>query len=204
MNLTDRLMREKIEEIKNYAEQVLKQPRFEHSVRTAETCMALCRRFGLDDGKGYLAGIGHDICKQESDIVIVSLSMSDGFPVSEVERKKPALLHGRAAATVLKNYFGITDEEILEAVRNHTFGKTGMCSLAKVLFIADKIEPGREHVTEGYLKKFDGMSLNEMTCSILRENIEYVKSKGKLVSQSSLDFLNSLEKDGANKYEIKN
>ncbi len=195
MDLTDRLMREKIEEIKNYAEQVLKQPRFEHSVRTAETCMALCRRFGLDDGKGYLAGIGHDICKQESDIVIVSLSMSDGFPVSEVERKKPALLHGRAAATVLKNYFNITDEEILEAVRNHTFGKAGMCDLAKVLFIADKIEPGREHVTESYLQKFDNMTLDEMTYCILKENIEYVTSKGKLVSQASLDFLRSLEQE---------
>ena len=197
-------MQTTIEEIKKYAGQVLKQDRFEHSVRTAQTCAELCKRFGLDVQKGTLAGIAHDICKQESDIVIVSLSMSDGFPVSEVERKKPALLHGRAAATVLKNYFRITDEQILEAVRNHTFGKTGMCGLAKVLFIADKIEPGREHIKEGYLKKFDGMSLDEMTYYILKENIEYVTSKGKLVSQSSLDFLKSLEKDGQNKHEIKN
>ena len=197
-------MQTTIEEIKKYAGQVLKQDRFEHSVRTAQTCAELCKRFGLDVQKGTLAGIAHDICKQESDIVIVSLSMSDGFPVSEVERKKPALLHGRAAATVLKNYFGIDDAEILEAVRNHTFGKTGMCDLAKVLFIADKIEPGREHVNEAFLKKFDGMSLDEMTYSILKENIEYVSSKGKLVSQVSLDFLKSMEKDRKNKNETEN
>ena len=54
---------------------------------------------------------------------------------------------------------------------------------------------------EAFLKKFDGMSLDEMTYSILKENIEYVMSKGKVVSQVSLDFLKSMEKDRKNKNE---
>ena len=50
-------------------------------------------------------------------------------------------------STHYENCFDITDSDILEAVRVHTFGEPGMCDLAKILYVADKIEPGRNHVT---------------------------------------------------------
>lgn len=180
-------------EITEYARSHEKKERFAHSVRTAETCAALCRRFGEDADKGYLAGIAHDMCKECDDMELVSLAVKDGLPVSPIERTHLSLLHGRAAATLLKEQFNLNDSAIIEAVQHHTFGRVGMCNLAKILFIADKIEPGREHVTEKYLKKTEKMALNELAMFVVSENISYLQERGKKVAPATQEFLESLK-----------
>lgn len=185
---------ELIEKIRKYTLAAVTESRYEHSVRTAKMCEKLCKKFGLDKKRGYLCGIGHDMCKAMGDDLLISLASRDGEAITEIEKNKPSLLHGRAAAVKLKNDFGIDDDEIIEAVANHTFGKTGMCDLAKVLYVADKIEPGRDHVTEKYLDKLFSLSLDKMVYTVLKENVDYVTKKGKKVSPSTIEFLNSLNK----------
>ena len=166
------------EKIREYTFESVKKSRYEHSVRVAETCARLCRMFGLDDDKGYLIGIGHDMCKDLPDDKMIEVAQKDGKPVTEFEMKKPALLHGRAAAVMMKEKFGITDEEMLEAVVIHTFGALEMSGLAKCLYIADKIEPGRPQSTEKYREKLYKMTLDEMTYAVLIDNYEYITKKG--------------------------
>ena len=137
-------------------------------------CARMCRQYGMDARKGYLAGIGHDMCKGCSDEEMVELASRDGFPITAFERKKTALLHGRAAAVMLHDNFKVYDPEILEAVANHTSGIIGMCDLTKCLFLADKIEPGRPQSTEKYREGLLAMPLNEMLYSVLQENYEYL------------------------------
>ncbi|MBO7135499.1 MAG: bis(5'-nucleosyl)-tetraphosphatase (symmetrical) YqeK [Spirochaetaceae bacterium] len=179
-------------EVTEYAISHEKKERYEHSVRTAATCAELCRRFGEDEQKGFFAGIAHDICKECGDMELISLAVKDGLPVSQIERTKLSLLHGRAAATLLQEQFGVTDPEIIEAVQHHTFGKAGMCNLAKLLYVADKIEPGREHITEKYLKKTENMSLNELVIFVLSENISYLQENGKKIAPATQELLDSL------------
>lgn len=165
---------EKTEEIRAYTQAHVKEKRYQHSVRVAETCARMCRQYGLDARKGYLAGIGHDMCKDFSDEELIELAGRDGLAISDFERKKPALLHGRAAAVMLYDHFKVLDPEILEAVANHTSGIIGMCDLTKCLFLADKIEPGRPQSTEEYRENLLSMPLNEMLYSVLEENFQYL------------------------------
>ena len=169
---------EKTEEIRLFTEAHVKKSRYEHSVRVAETCARMCRQYGLDSRKGYLAGIGHDMCKDFSDEDLLALARKDGQPIIDFDRKKPSLLHGRAAAVMLKEKFKILDPEILEAVANHTSGIIGMCDLTKCLFLADKIEPGRPQSTDQYRARLFAMSLDDMLYSVLEENYDYIKGKG--------------------------
>lgn len=165
---------EKTEEIRAYTQAHVKEKRYQHSVRVAETCARMCRQYGLDARKGYLAGIGHDMCKDFSDEELIELAGRDGLAISDFERKKPALLHGRAAAVMMHDHFKVLDPEILEAVANHTSGIIGMCDLTKCLFLADKIEPGRPQSTEEYRENLLSMPLNEMLYSVLEENFQYL------------------------------
>ena len=165
---------EKTEEIGQFTKAHVKKSRYEHSFRVAEMCARMCRQYGLDSRKGYLAGIGHDMCKDFSDEELIELAARDGFEIIDFERKKPALLHGRAAAVMLREKFKILDPEILEAVANHTSGIIGMCDLTKCLFLADKIEPGRPQSTDEYREGLLAMSLDEMLYSVLEENYEYL------------------------------
>ena len=169
---------EKTEEVRVFAEQHVKKSRYEHSVRVAQMCARLCRQFGLDSRKGYLAGIGHDICKDFSDEELMEIATRDGKEIIAFDRNKPALLHGRAAAVLLKEKFKIYDPEILEAVAYHTSGLTGMCDLTKCLFLADKIEPGRPQSTDEYRARLLAMPLDEMVYDVLVQNYEYIMKKG--------------------------
>ena len=166
------------EKVREYARNHVKPSRFEHSERVADMCVELCRLFGLDEKKGYLMGIGHDMCKELSREKMIETARKDGEPVTEFELKTPSLLHGRAAAVKMKEKFGIEDADILEAVANHVSCKIGICDLGKVLFIADKIEPGRPQSTDAYREKLLKLSLNKMLHTVLVENYEFIKRKG--------------------------
>ncbi|MBP5519319.1 MAG: bis(5'-nucleosyl)-tetraphosphatase (symmetrical) YqeK [Treponema sp.] len=169
---------EKTEEIRQFTQQHVKQSRYEHSQRVAQMCARLCRQYGLDARKGYLAGIAHDMCKDFSDKELFALVEKDGLEITDFELKKPSLLHGRAAAVLLKEKFEVFDPEILEAVAFHTSGMLGMCDLTKCLFLADKIEPGRPQSTDEYRAGLLALSLNEMLVSVLEENYNYIIGKG--------------------------
>lgn len=177
------------EKISSYTQGAVKKSRFEHSQRVAAMCARICRFYGLDADKGYLAGIGHDMCKDLEIPKMIELAKRDGNPVSEFELNKPSLLHGRAAAVMMKEDFGIDDKDILEAVANHTSGKPGMCDLTKALFIADKIEPGRPQATAEYIEAKFKLSLNGMLYSVLKENYDYLKKKGYEVMPGSKELL---------------
>ncbi len=168
----------KTEEIRVFTQEHVKKSRYEHSIRVAQMCARLCRQYGLDSRKGYLAGIGHDMCKDFSDQELLELAARDGKEILDFDRKKPALLHGRAAAVMLKEKFKVLDPEILEAVANHTSGIIGMCDLTKCLFLADKIEPGRPQSTDEYRNNLLSMTLDGMLYSVLVENYEYITKKG--------------------------
>lgn len=166
------------EEIRIFTQEHVKKSRYEHSIRVAETCARLCRMFALDDDVGYLAGVGHDMCKDFSDQELFYLAAKDGNPIIPYEKRNPALLHGRAAAVLMKEKFGIEDKDILEAVAYHTSGVMGMCDLSKCLFIADKIEPGRPQSTDEYRESLYKMNLDQMFYAVLYENYSYVLKKG--------------------------
>lgn len=186
----------KIEEIRQYTEKSVKKSRYEHSVRVAEMCARLCRYYNLDENEGYLAGIGHDMCKDMNDEDVVEWAKKDGNPVSDFDMKKPSLLHGRAAAVMMKENFGITNKNILEAVANHTSGKLKMCDLTKCLFLADKIEPGRPQSTDEYRANLFKLTLDEMLESVLVENYEYVTGKGYDVYPGTQEMIDYYKKAG--------
>lgn len=185
---------EVIEKVRAYAEKSVKKSRYEHSVRVAQMCARICRYYGLDEQVGYLAGIGHDICKDESDEKLIEIASRDGKEIIPYEFSKPSLLHGRAAAVYLKELFGIKNKDVLEAVAVHTSGKVGMCDISKALFLADKIEPGRPQVSEEYYNKLFSLPLNGMLSAVLIENYNYVKNKGYEIFPGTLEMIEYYEK----------
>lgn len=180
--------------IDEYLKTAVKNKRYEHSKRTAETAEKMCRIYGLNPRIGYLAGIAHDMCKEISSEEMRKLVSLDGMPVSELEDNKPDLLHGRAAAVLIKQKFGVEDSDVIEAIACHTFAAPGLCDLGKILFAADKIEPGRPQSTEEYRAALFNKNITEMTYSILQENIEYLERKGHSVAAASFELLEQLKK----------
>lgn len=181
------------DEISVFIKEHVKKSRCEHSIRVAECAVMLCRKFGLDEAKGWFMGIAHDMCKDFDRNELLCLAEKDGMPIYDMEREKPALFHGRAAAVYLKEHYGITDEDILEAIAVHVSGAIGMGDYAKILYIADKTEAGRDHISDGYRKELYDMPLDAMMVKVLEDNYEYIKSQGYSIYPGTEKLIHALK-----------
>ena len=97
----------------------------------------------LDREQLELAAWGHDIARALSRRELLARARGFGLEVSPVEEEAPILLHGPVGAEILRQEHGIDDPEVLAAARFHSTGRAGMSLLEKVIFVADKIEPGK-------------------------------------------------------------
>ncbi len=183
-------------EINEYVHINLSKLRLEHSLSTSLICVELCSRFGLDDKKGKLAGLAHDIFREVQLTETIIQSLNDGYPISAEENKNQVLLHGRLGAFFLKNKFGVDDEEILQAIRWHTSGHPDMGKLGQVLFVADYIEPGRKHISAAFKEKISNLDLDNMTLVILNKQIAYLRSCGYHISEVSMLLHEKLSNSG--------
>ena len=176
---------ENIMRIETAARQALSKERFLHSRNTALLARELCRRFGLDPLAGYLAGIAHDLAKQMDGKQMLELAEKDGGKITEIERGKLNLLHGRAAAVLLKESFCINNKDVLEAVAVHTLGSENMGPLAKVIYVADKTEVSR-NIDPALRKMCYEAGLDAILLAVLNRTINKLKSKKLELSEETL------------------
>jgi len=125
----------------------LSELRFIHSLRTAEMSRELALKHGYDPEKAYLAGILHDISKEEGEKELRRLAFlkQNQNGLDPVEREERKLWHAPAGAAYIRETLGINDEEILSAVRFHTVGRAGMTKLEKIIYLGDLVEHDRNY-----------------------------------------------------------
>ena len=182
-----------VAEMDSYLKSHLSPSRYEHSVSTANTCRKLAEEFGYDVKLAFFTGLVHDIAREYSKEALVDWASKDGNPIRKLDIDSPVLLHGRAGAMVLKKQFGIEDKEVLDALSAHTTGNAGMKPLAKILFVADYIEPERKHITPEFLSSLDGLNLNGKVYAVLMGTLNHLASKGKSVDPEALELKKELE-----------
>lgn len=180
--------------VERAAQAELSPGRYLHSRSVARMSADLCAVHGCDPDAGYLAGIAHDLCKEYPADELIRLAAGDGESVSEVERAKPALLHARAAVQVLRTRFGVNDGDVHEAVRRHTFGASGMCPLAKIVYICDKIEPTRLDVSPSLRDSVRSAALDDLFAATVKDTVRYLRARGHAVSTDTTALLDELER----------
>ena len=185
---------ETIVRLENHVRTILNRSRFIHSRNTALLSWDLCRRFNLDPGKGYLAGIAHDMCKSLDQEDLMRLAHRDGGSISKLELKKPGLLHARAAAVQLRRTYGITDNDIIDAIRYHTTGGRDMCPLAKVVYVADKIEVSRTGIEPFLIDMSRTADLDSLFAAVLDNTVAYLRSRQLDISYGTRKLLSAMNK----------
>jgi predicted HD superfamily hydrolase involved in NAD metabolism len=137
------------DEVMTQIEQEMDPATLSHARRTADVARDLAVVYGVDSNRAELAALVHDIADRYSDVELLILAERYGIPVSLTEARVPKLLHGPVGAEILRREYGITDDELLDAVRDHIAGGPQMSKMAKILFVADKIEPERDRHYHG-------------------------------------------------------
>jgi predicted HD superfamily hydrolase involved in NAD metabolism len=114
-----------------------------HIKAVAAEARRLARLHGVDEDRAMMAALTHDIVRAMQPEELLRLARELGLNPNEVEEAAPILLHGPVAARLLASRYGVEDEEVLAVARWHSTGRAGMSALEKVVFLADKVEPGK-------------------------------------------------------------
>ncbi|MGI6270517.1 MAG: bis(5'-nucleosyl)-tetraphosphatase (symmetrical) YqeK [Candidatus Howiella sp.] len=123
----------------------LKPERYAHSLAVAAQAVHLAEKYGADREKAYLAGLLHDICKNDSAESLLQTMDRFGILLSNLEKSAPKLWHAMAGAALLQGELGIADREVLDAVRYHTTARAGMSLLEKIIYLADYTSADRDY-----------------------------------------------------------
>ncbi len=116
---------------------------FEHVMRTTAVAVGIAQTLGMSDESCRIAAMLHDVCRGTSGGDLLNLARKLGLPVDCVEAQRPVLLHGKVGAEIARGDFGVRDPVVLDAIRYHTTGRARMSIVEQILYIADKIEPGK-------------------------------------------------------------
>lgn len=123
-----------------------KQNRLHHVYGVRETALKLGKKYNCDLNKLELAALLHDITKYYSIDENIRI-IKDNFVEADKILKdfNIHILHAFSAYVVARDEYGIEDEDILNAIKNHTIGKENMSIYEKIIFISDYTEPNRTY-----------------------------------------------------------
>ena len=168
----------KVEGYKEILKKRLSAKRYTHSVGVANTSAKLAGMFNGDIERAYLAGLLHDYAREVSGSELLELAVAHDLCGDAVDLLQPSLLHGPVGAWMLKTQGIIDDETILNAIRWHTTGHPDMDQLARIVYIADYIEPGRDFPGVDALRQIAYRDLDLGMLAGLDHTISYLIQRG--------------------------
>lgn len=165
-----------LKELRKAVKEVQSTKRFEHTKGVEYTSAALAMRYGASMEDALVAGLLHDCAKCLSDDKQLSICEKQGLIVTEAEKKSPFLLHSKVGAYLAEHKYGITNQDVLNAIRSHTTGRQGMSLLEKIVFVADYIEPGRKEAANlPAIRELAFQDLDRALLKILEDTLEYLE-----------------------------
>lgn len=152
-----------------------KEERREHSFRVALMAVNRAKSLSIPEEKALLAAALHDCGKY----VPLPSPLLKGF--SPPEGVPQPVLHQYTGAYLAEHVFGITDREILDAIRYHTSGRAGMSTIEKLIYLSDLLEEGRTFAGVEELRALFWQDLDRCLYESLKRQIEYLNTTEKPV-----------------------
>lgn len=201
-----------LDQIKSSLKAKLSEHRYAHTQMVVKTALHYCELLHKANPKlitesdfqraEYAAWL-HDRCKELSNEEQLKLAEFYGIEIYEEDRACPNLLHARVGAAVIEEEFEVVDTIVLQAVRAHTLGEIDMHPVAKIMYLADMLEPSRDkQLSDKAIEKFNTIrsiiieekSLDKALLAAMDSTINYVLSCGQLIHPLGVVARNSLVK----------
>ncbi len=166
----------------------------EHILRVEEIAVGLAEVHGVDVRKARVGALLHDLARARRPEELLAMAEGFGIGVGALEERMPIFLHGPIAACLARERYGIEDPEILEAVRAHTTGLAGMGPVARVVFLADKLDPtkDRRYPFNSEVREVARSDLDQAIRLFLDGDISGHVGRGGVVHPASVELRNEL------------
>jgi nicotinate-nucleotide adenylyltransferase len=142
-----------------------------HSLNVLNYALHLAIRHGISCCQTGLAAILHDCakCLPADRQLALAMESDDQALLDE------PLVHGPAGAVLARQRFGIGDKAVLRAIHCHTTGCADMTPLDQIIFVADKVEPGRTYANLEEIRILAETDLDRATRLCLEEIELYLR-----------------------------
>ena len=122
----------------------------------------------------------------------IQICKKHNISISEAEERNPFLLHAKVGGYLAKTKYKVDDDEIIQAIISHTTGRPGMSLLEKIVYIADYIEPARDHAPNlDDVRQLAFRDLDDALLKILEDILVHLKSSKKEIdpmTQMTYDY----------------
>lgn len=190
-------------QIDDYLRKSLKESRYVHTLGVVQSACSLAKINGVDEEKTKIAALIHDAAKNMKIDEQYKILKENSVDMDIISENSPQILHGWVAAILAKELMGVTDEEIINAVKYHTTGRKSMSKLEKIIYIADYIEPNRDYPGVEELRKTTFSDLDKGVLMGIDNTITFVIKQGQLVHPLTIDARNYLILQMRNKDSIR-
>jgi predicted HD superfamily hydrolase involved in NAD metabolism len=167
----------------------LSKGRYEHVLRVAETAKSLAIRHGTSVEQAEQSALFHDIAKC-MDKGELRLALLQGNGDARLFSFHHELWHAPVGAMIARDEFGLEDEDVLNAIRFHTTGRTNMSMLEKLIYIADMIEPGRSFSGVEIVRQQAEKSIDSAMEACIYQSVQFLVNKRVPVFPDSIDCYN--------------
>ena len=178
--------------MKGLLEKSLPPKRYQHSLRVYETALTLAKHHQADREKVAIAALLHDCGREIPTKESAEQARALGLSVDEVEAAQPILLHARIGALLAEQKYGVKDAEVLEAIRCHTVGGENLSLTARIVFLADMLEPGRKFPGVEELRRLAEKDTEQALFAAYRSTIGYLLEAGALIHPAAVAAYNRL------------
>lgn len=186
--------------LKDWLQNRLNDERYQHSLGAQAKAIELARRFHLSPDemeRAAVAALLHDAAKLMTIQELLEACERWNIPTTEEDRQLPQILHSLVGAELVHREFDITDEAVLNAIRYHTTGRSGMSRVEQIVYIADKIEENTRNPL--YIQKINALvnfqepeALEKVLLYILDSTITFLVEKGQIIHPRTIEARNSL------------
>lgn len=148
--------------------------RYIHSCNVAEEAVILAKLYGCDEKKAYTAGILHDITKEFPKEEQLQIIRDGGIILDDVQKNAPKLWHSVSGSVYIQTHLGLTDEDVINAIRYHTTGRANMSLLEKIIYTADYTSAERSYNGADVMREKSRNSLEEamiFSCQFTLQNL---------------------------------
>ena len=177
--------------------QALSEKRYKHSVGVMKKAEELAKIYDIDVNTAKLVGLAHDIGKELTKEEKLEYVKENNIEIDEIEKINVGLLHGKIGADICKKRYGFT-AQMQDAIKYHTTGNEKMDLLAKIIFVADKIEENRNYENEEkqksleYARQLAKEDINKAVLLEIDESLVYTIKKQELIHTDSVLARNKL------------
>lgn len=188
------LRSELVRSIDEHNKKNLSASRYDHVNSVADYALSLAGKHGIDTYSAYIAALAHDCTKYMDDKAQLDYFKKNAILLSEDELAAPKIWHQISGAHFAQKKFGITDPDILNAIRYHTTGRENMSLLEKLICLADSIEPRRDYVGVEKMRSTAQTDLDSALLMSFNRLIDYIKERGLIMNPQTIKARDRLMK----------